>query len=1378
MKYIKLSLIFFVLLSSTLFFNEINVEAASSPYDVSNTVVNNWANTVGGKTFPQNSGRKLAYDVYSQKYTNGGYNIVSKNFGQGSQQYINFQGWAVLHGRAHHTSSNHETFVVARKVTGNSGIGTTKVYGTLPYGNLSATKELEYNSQGPTAPLYNECPSTATNKDNQINCNFRYENVGFDAYLPLQELFPTSDENASWELFIVKNVNGYIVYSTLNLPFEFSDKDYSYGKINLSSGINAAQLQMNDTSVISRTSARQSAKNYYDTHGMYRYFTKDSYYTRVASDETGTAVWYGVRVPAESNATRWANSAYWTFGGAQARISYIPEKDPPQHREHSISNHRFQNGNDYWVQPNDRVNIRLRGYDGRSLIKNTYLSLYGNGYDHRVSHDFNGGNSNYNYYWYSGNLDAFSGQRTYVSSDHSLREATFNVAPKTHGHNYRVWSYYLDNANNYSTSWFDTQMNLRVDGNVPSHTSNEIIGAKYINGNDYWVRPNDNVNVRLRQHDPDSGNRLQYLKLLGNGQDVRSLHTFYNSGNYNEQFFTSPHASINTASREENTAYGRVLWGVTPKTHGHTYDIQYYFEDNVRNAFVDYVSTGKRLRVDGVNPTASFTNTTGTTVRIDTGDIDSGVKRLRYQVSDNNGATYSSFTGWYNVTSRDVVLPHQGQHKIRVEVEDNVGNIGTYTSNMYQFNQPPVADFTSSPSTVYNNTTVSFTNNSSDPDGDSLTYQWAYQEPNSSTWVNFSTSTNPTRVLNKKGTWNIKLTASDGVATHYVTKPINVQNRAPVADFTSSPTTVYNNTTVTLTNNSSDVDGDSLTYQWAYQEPNSSTWINFSTSTSPTRVLNKKGSWNVKLTASDGTTSHSVTKSINVQNRAPVADFTSSPSTVYNNTTVTFTNNSSDVDGDSLTYQWAYQEPNSSSWVNFSTSTNPTRILNKQGSWNIRLIASDGTLTHSVTKAVAVQNRAPSAGFTTDKASYLTTDTIKVSSTATDPDNDALSFHYEVTQPNNQKLTFNIANPVINNLMRGSYSIKQTVTDPFGANHTITKTITVNEINLTAVSIDIVDTDNKSVSHLVVGRQYRAKVQYRNTGNLDVSSHKIGIYEDGELLTDLTIDSIKANVTSTVYLPFVSNKAGTNTFKATVDYPNAILESIETDNDTQVIRLVNRIPIPGIETDKDEYWIEDEVCIKSTAYDLDDDSITISYKIILPSGKIIEGYGPDFCFKVEEKGSIVIEQTVTDEHGESDNNTIIITVNDLFIKGKVEHTDEWLKIHQSLGNPIDHYYSGEKLLLSGMTPPAPSKYVKVTIIGEDVQSRNIEEEVPLNSLTQDLHLNEFFKEKYSNPEERIKDGTLMLAFEVEFQNGAVRNDIVYIQIIGSSYQAFKIHQTY
>jgi len=324
----KISLLGFVIATFFIVFltNEDIAKGASDPYTVSSTVKNNWDEILGQKTYSLRSGKKIVYDIYSQKYTSGGYKITTKDFGKGSQKYINFQGWSVIFGRAKHTDNNNETYIVARKVIGEKNLGQTKVFSTLKK-NVDATEDLEYNNQG--SGVFNECPAGAVNQDNEWDCNFRYENVGFDAYLPVDELFPDENENASWTLFLVKKVDDYMVYTPLIMPFSFNDKAYSNGHLSLSSGVSTNLLQMIGNGVLRRSEPRQTASKVITELGEDRYFTRYDFYTPTkAVNEEETAVWYGVKSP-KDNDTRWANTAYWNFSGNQVLLSYRTEYYPP-----------------------------------------------------------------------------------------------------------------------------------------------------------------------------------------------------------------------------------------------------------------------------------------------------------------------------------------------------------------------------------------------------------------------------------------------------------------------------------------------------------------------------------------------------------------------------------------------------------------------------------------------------------------------------------------------------------------------------------------------------------------------------------------------------------------------------------------------------------------------------------------------------------------------------------------------------------------------------------------------------------------------------------------------------------------------------------------
>ncbi|KRG16861.1 hypothetical protein ACA29_02990 [Lederbergia galactosidilytica] len=145
-----------------------------------------------------------------------------------------------------------------------------------------------------------------------------YKWVGFKAWLPLDELFTNPDKEEDWKMYIVKSMDGHIVYDELIMPFAFAQLDFQNGELSLDSGKDTNNLKMNADGVIRRSVPRGVNPN-----ESGKYFGLGQVYQRVSQDESaGVAIWYGVRSPHDRNATRWTSSSYWTFGGTTAVLSY------------------------------------------------------------------------------------------------------------------------------------------------------------------------------------------------------------------------------------------------------------------------------------------------------------------------------------------------------------------------------------------------------------------------------------------------------------------------------------------------------------------------------------------------------------------------------------------------------------------------------------------------------------------------------------------------------------------------------------------------------------------------------------------------------------------------------------------------------------------------------------------------------------------------------------------------------------------------------------------------------------------------------------------------------------------------------------------------
>ena len=176
-----------------------------------------------------------------------------------------------------------------------------------------------------------------------------------------------------------------------------------------------------------------------------------------------------------------------------------------------------------------------------------------------------------------------------------------------------------------------------------------------------------------------------------------------------------------------------------------------------------------------------------------------------------------------------------------------------------------------------------------------------------------------------------------------------IQNNPPVAN-AGPDQSVYVNDTVTLDGSgSTDADGNLLTYSWTVTSTpaGSLAALSSSTSVNPTFTVDKAGTYVVSLMVNDGTVNSAAdTVTISTLNSAPVAN-AGADQTPYVNDTVTLDGSGSyDVDGNLLTYSWAFTTvpAGSSAALSSSTSVNPTFTVDKAGTYEVSLIVNDGTV--------------------------------------------------------------------------------------------------------------------------------------------------------------------------------------------------------------------------------------------------------------------------------------------------------------------------------------------------------------------------------------------------------------------------------------------------
>jgi PKD repeat protein len=258
-------------------------------------------------------------------------------------------------------------------------------------------------------------------------------------------------------------------------------------------------------------------------------------------------------------------------------------------------------------------------------------------------------------------------------------------------------------------------------------------------------------------------------------------------------------------------------------------------------------------------------------------------------------------------------------------------------------NRPPRPDFRVSVRSGAAPLAVTFTNRSSDPDGDALTFSWDFGDGTQ------STERDPVHTYARGGRFVATLTATDARGAH-ADRPkqdtITVTgtaggaspggtNRPPQADFRVSVRSGVAPLAVSFTNRSTDPDGDALVSSWDFGD---------GTRTSaehPTHTYTHAGKFIVTLIVTDtrgARTERAKQETITVAgNRAPAADFRAEPRRGRVPLTVRFQNRSADPDSQPVTSAWDFGDGT------LATEHSPTHTYTRAGTFVVTLMVSDAS---------------------------------------------------------------------------------------------------------------------------------------------------------------------------------------------------------------------------------------------------------------------------------------------------------------------------------------------------------------------------------------------------------------------------------------------------
>jgi len=334
-----------------------------------------------------------------------------------------------------------------------------------------------------------------------------------------------------------------------------------------------------------------------------------------------------------------------------------------------------------------------------------------------------------------------------------------------------------------------------------------------------------------------------------------------------------------------------------------------------------------------------------------------------------------------------------GIHYFKLKVNDSAGLEDTKDVKITVNNINRAPTLTSiSDKTIAVDTELRFNITASDADNDVL----AYASNNTDITVTKINNTlaEITWTPHSAGINYVEFNVTDGIAADEKTAKITVTqpNRAPnITIYTPSDNpSVDENSGLEFKITTEDPDGDSLTYSWRLDGTQKVTTQNWTY----TPDYDSAGNHNITVTVSDGSLTDyqywNVT--VNNVNRAPILNSIGNKN-VNEGSLLEFTVSANDADGDSMTFS-AENLP-SGAGFNSTGTFSWTPDYGIEGDYQVTFNVTDSSLMDSETITISVgnNNRAPVLNDIANISAYEGS-AITINPSATDPDNDSLTYSY------------------------------------------------------------------------------------------------------------------------------------------------------------------------------------------------------------------------------------------------------------------------------------------------------------------------------------------------------------------------------------------------
>lgn len=359
-------------------------------------------------------------------------------------------------------------------------------------------------------------------------------------------------------------------------------------------------------------------------------------------------------------------------------------------------------------------------------------------------------------------------------------------------------------------------------------------------------------------------------------------------------------------------------------------------------------------------------------------------------------------------------------------------------------NYPPVANAGPNQTAHVTDTVHLDGTASSDRDGDPLTYRWSFVSvpTGSNAALSGATTAQPTFIVDRPGSYTAQLIVNDGkVDSAPATVTVTTVNSPPVAN-AGPDQTVFLNSIVHLNGSaSSDVDGDTLTYQWSLTSTpvGSAAQLSDPSAVTPTFTADVKGIFVAQLIVNDGhVDSTPSTVTISTVNSPPVANAGPNQTVQAGRTVNLDGSKSSDVDGDPLTFRWSILSlpDGSSATLSDPASVKPSFFGDKIGTYVVQLIVNDGTIDSTpATVTITTENTPPVANAGPNQSVFVGNTVTLDGSGSNDVDGDSVTYRWSLLSvPANSNAALSdptLVNPTFVADVKGTYVAQLIVNDSF-----------------------------------------------------------------------------------------------------------------------------------------------------------------------------------------------------------------------------------------------------------------------------------------------------------------------------------------------------------